>query len=90
VDGRKQRKALTAAESAVKALGRGDGVAAVRAAATATELDQIGAYSGLSRSVADAAGDLDAAGSVRKASWQVLADTVGPGPLSALIAEIAG
>ncbi len=78
-DGRQQRRALTAAEQAIKTLAGGDTAKAMTAAARATELDQIGAYAGFPEAVAAAA---------RGEGWDALFDVVGPGPLQALVAEL--
>lgn len=86
-DGKKQRNALTAAENAVKALGRHDPARARRSAATAADLDQVGAFSGLPGAVDRAVNELEASGAISASSWDSLAAAVGPGPVQALIDE---
>ncbi|MDH3499841.1 MAG: hypothetical protein OEM97_06950 [Acidimicrobiia bacterium] len=90
MDGHQQRKALTAAERAVAALGKGDADAARRAAGTASSLDQVGAFAQLVAAVATAADDLDRDGEVRAASWDHVAAAVGPGPVAAAVATYRG
>lgn len=87
IDGKKQRNALTAAERALLALGKGDGPRARKSAAKAAELDQVGLYTELPSAVDAAADDLDASSSVSAESWKGLSTVVGPGPLQALIPE---
>ena len=90
LDGQRQRKALTAAEQAIQALAAGQGERAAGAAGRAAELDQVGAFAALPDAVAAAAADLAGAGAVSEASWDGLADAVGPGPLAAAVAEARG
>jgi hypothetical protein len=90
VDGQKQRQALSAVEQALRALIDDDGDRARRGAQRAVELDQVGAFDGLEGLVAIAAGDIEATGAVTVASWQSLAEALGPGPLGALAAAQAG
>jgi len=85
VDGQKQRQALTAAERALEALGRGDAAAARMAVATAIERDQIGLFASMADAVYLAASQLEEDGEVSAATWNHLADAVGPGPLQALV-----
>lgn len=87
VDGQKQRQALTAAERAIEALGRGDSSAARMAVATAVERDQVGLFSSLADAVYMAAAELEAEGEIGPATWNQLADAVGPGPLQALVEQ---
>jgi len=87
-DGKKQRNALTAAENAVKALGLGDAVRARRSAATAADLDQVGAFSALPAAVDQAADELERRGTISPAAWEALSDAVGPGPVQSLITEV--
>ncbi len=82
MDGQSQRRALTAAEQAIQALGAGDGDRAVAAARRAAELDQVGAFADLVGAVAVAAADLTASGAVGTAAWDGVAAAVGPGPLA--------
>lgn len=88
MDGQQQRKALTAVERAIKALGVGDSETALRAAFTAAELDQIGAYSKLVEAVEVAVDRLDAGEEIDPAIWDELTEAVGPGPVAATIAEL--
>lgn len=87
LDGKRQRNALTAAENAIRALGAGDGDRARAAAAKAADLDQIGAYVQFASAVDRAASGLP---DISAASWGAIADAVGPGPLAALVDEMAG
>lgn len=87
-DGKKQRNALTAAENAVRALGRDDPTRAQRNAATAADLDQVGAFSALPAAVERAASELESGGAISAAGWDALSDAVGPGPVQALILEV--
>lgn len=88
MNGQLQRKALSAAEQALRALIAGDGTKARRAAASAAELDQVGAFAGLVPLVDAAARELTA-GPIPAERWQEIADALGPGPLSALAGEQA-
>ncbi len=90
LDGQQQRRALTAAEQAIQALGAGDGGKAVGAAGRAAELDQIGAFAALRSAVDAAAADLESGGAVSSRSWDALAAAVGPGPLAAAVAAARG
>lgn len=87
VDGQKQRQALSAAERAIEALGRGDSAAARMAVATAVERDQIGLFASMADAVYLAASELDEDGGVSDATWNTVADAVGPGPLQALVEQ---
>ncbi|MEX2280224.1 MAG: hypothetical protein WEA76_09060 [Acidimicrobiia bacterium] len=87
MDGQKQRQALTAAERAVEALGRGDASAARMAVSTAVERDQIGLFASLADAVYLAATQLEADGEISAATWNQVADAVGPGPLQALVEQ---
>jgi hypothetical protein len=89
-DGQRQRRALSAAEQALRALTDGDGERARRAAAEALQLDTIGAYRSLSGAVGVAADELDETGAVSPATWGVIARALGPGPLGAWAADRAG
>lgn len=82
MDGRAQRRALTAAERAIAYLGGAEPDKARRAAALAADLDQIGLYAGLPEAVDRAAADLEAAGSVSAGARQALIDLLAPGPLT--------
>jgi hypothetical protein len=87
VDGQKQRQALTAAERAIEALGRRDSSAARMAIATAVERDQVGLFASMADAVYLAAAELDADGAISAATWDQVADAVGPGPLQALVEQ---
>ncbi len=87
VDGQKQRQALTAAERALEALGRKDSAGARMAIATAVERDQVGLFASMADAVFMAASELEADGKISAATWNQLADAVGPGPLQALVEQ---
>lgn len=86
--GRLQRQALTAAERAIEALGRGDPVSARMAISTALDKDQTGMYVGAADAVDLAAGMLEADRRISEGAWSQLADAVGPGPLQALVEAV--
>ncbi len=86
--GQRQRKALTAAEKALRALGGGNAARARKAAAQAVDLDQIGVYSGLDTAVAPLAEKLDRGEAIDDAGWDSLIAVLGLGPLSGLIDEL--
>lgn len=86
--GRLQRQALTAAERAVEALGRGDPVSARMAISTALDKDQTGMYVGVADAVDVAAGMLERDEPITEGAWGHLADAVGPGPLQALVEAV--
>jgi hypothetical protein len=88
VDGRQQRRALTAAEQAIRHLGAGDGTRAVDAAQRAAELDQIEVFAGLPAAVGRAAADLDGGGAISAAAWEGVSAAVGQGPLAFLVDEV--
>ena len=87
-DGQQQRRALTAAEQALRALGAGNGANARKAAAKASDLDQVGLYSGLAAAVAPLADRLDRGEAIDAAGWDALVEALGLGPLSGLIDEL--
>ncbi len=86
--GRLQRQALTAAERAIEALGRGDPVSARMAVSTALDRDQTGMYVGLADAVDLAAGMLERDEKITEGVWGHLADSVGSGPLQALVEAV--
>ena len=86
--GRLQRQALTATERAIEALGRGDPVSARMAISTALDKDQTGMYVGVADAVDVAAGMLEREEQITDGAWGHLADTVGPGPLQALVEAV--
>jgi hypothetical protein len=88
LDGQSQRQALTAAERAIEALGRGDASAARSAVDTAVEKDQVGLFAALADAVHLAATQLEADGALTGATWDLLADAVGPGPLQGLVESV--
>ena len=88
LDGKRQRNALTAAERALRALGAGNTERALRSAAKAAELDQLGLFSSLSGGIASAVADLEATGAVVAKSWDRLERAVGPGPLQFLVRDL--
>lgn len=87
-DGQKQRRALTAAEQSLRALGAGNAEKARMAAVKATDLDQIGIYAELAETVAPLADGLDRGEPVPDAGWDRLTEALGLGPLSGLIDEL--
>ncbi len=88
MDGQAQRQALTAAERAIEALGRGEPAAARSAVATAVERDQVGLFARLADAVYLAASELENEGEISPATWNVVADAVGPGPLQGLVEQV--
>jgi hypothetical protein len=90
MDGHLQRQALTAAERAIEALGRRDGAAARMAVAQAVERDQVGLFGSLADAVDLAASQLEQDGVISEATWNQLADAVGPGPLEGLVESARG
>lgn len=90
MDGHQQRRALSAAERALDSLEKGDGDAARRAAAEAAALDQVEAFSHLVEAVELVIADLAAAGRVGDSALAALLEAVGPGPLAARAAGLAG
>ncbi len=87
MDGKLQRQALSAAENAIEALGRSDAVGARMAVAQAVERDQVGVFSRLADAVYLAASQLEAGEKISEATWDQLADAVGPGPLQGLVEQ---
>jgi hypothetical protein len=85
VDGQQQRKAFSAAETAIASLGAAQPLKAKRNAHLAVDLDQIGAFTGLPRAVEMGIHDIEQTGAVSGAVWDRLAVLVGDGPLRALI-----
>jgi hypothetical protein len=90
MDGHLQRQALTAAERAIEALGRSDPAGARMAMATAVERDQAGLFGALADAVQLAAAQLEEEGKLTEATWNTLADAVGPGPLQGLVEAARG
>jgi cobalamin biosynthesis protein CobD/CbiB len=90
VDGHLQRQALTAAERAIEALGRGDAAGARMAVAAAVERDQVGLFAALADAVHLAAAELERDGEISAAAWDHVADAVGPGPLQGLVEQARG
>jgi hypothetical protein len=88
MDGQAQRKALTAAEQALRALGRRDAEAAERAARRAHELDQTGVYAAFPTAVGAAAAEIRRGEAVSEATWDTLEQTLGPGPLAAVVVSL--
>jgi hypothetical protein len=89
IDGQRQRRALTAAENALRALDGGDPARARVAATEAVDLDRVDAYRGFVAAVERAAADLEAGVRVTRESWAGLAAALGPGPLNAWASERA-
>jgi hypothetical protein len=90
MDGHLQRQALNAAERAIEALGRKDPAAARMAISTAVDRDQVGLFTALADAVHLAASELEATGDLNDATWNTLADAVGPGPLQGLVEAARG
>ncbi len=90
MDGHLQRQALNAAERAIEALGRRDPAGARMAIATAVERDQVGLFGALADAVHLAAAQLETNGELTDATWNTLADAVGPGPLQGLVEAARG
>ncbi len=87
-DGQQQRKALTALERTIDALGKGDTVSAARAARRAADLDQLGVYAALPETVI-AITDLHHGGlPVPDELWDELLAAVGPGPVAAVVEQL--
>ncbi|MCU0282084.1 MAG: hypothetical protein MUE66_09790, partial [Acidimicrobiia bacterium] len=83
MSGQQQRKALSAAESALRALAAGEAARARAAADKAASLDQVGAYAGFALLVSRAAGEIEESGAVTPTTRHALCDALGPGPLAA-------
>jgi hypothetical protein len=79
-----QRRAVEAAERALRLLGAGDGAAALRAAHHAAGLDRLGSFRGLPAAIGEAAAAL-ASGTLPAEARRKLAAAVGEGPLAALV-----
>jgi hypothetical protein len=90
MDGRQQRKALSAAESALRALAAGEAARARAAVAKAASLDQVGAYAAFAGLVGRAAAEIEESGAVTEATRSALRDTLGAGPLGAAVEELLG
>ena len=90
MDGQQQRKALSAAESALRALASGDAGRARVAAEKAAALDQLGVYGAFAGWVRRAAGEIEDFGRVLPESRRGLEDVLGPGPLAAAVEELLG
>ena len=90
MDGQLQRQALNAAERAIEALGRRDAAAARQAVDTAMEKDQVGLFSALADAVHLAVSELEKDGELSEATWNTVADAVGPGPLQGLVESVRG
>ncbi len=85
MDGQQQRKALSAAESALRALAAGDAGRARTAAEKAVALDQLGAYGAFAGWVRRAAGEIEQGEGVLPATREALRDSLAPGPLAAAV-----
>jgi hypothetical protein len=90
LDGRRQRRALTAAHRSIELLALGDAAGARRAATTAAELDQVDAYADLTTVVEAAAAELEASGSLSPSGLHALRDAMPPGPLAAAAEALLG
>ncbi len=82
MDGKRQRRALTAAEQTITALASGDAAAARRGAERAADLDQLGIYIAFSQLARRAADDLEQGRAVSARMWAAIRDALGPGPLA--------
>ena len=87
-DGHQQRKALTALERAVGALGMGDAETAQRAAGRAAEFDQIGVYERLPDAIARIVSHQTDRTEVPAELWDTLLDAVGPGPVATVVEQL--
>ena len=87
-DGHQQRKALTALERAVGALGKGDAETAQRAAGRAAEFDQIGVYERLPDAIARIVSHQTDRTEVPAELWDTLLDAVGPGPVATVVEQL--
>jgi hypothetical protein len=76
-------EALGYAEEAIRAVGRGDAPFARTAVAQAFEVDH--KLSGLADIIYLACSEIEADGRVTTATWNTLADAVGPGRLLAVV-----
>ena len=90
MDGQKQRRALSAAESALRALAAGDAGRSREAAAKAAALDQLGVYASFAGLVRRAAGEIEQLGAVVEATRLALRDSLAPGPLAAAAEDWLG
>ena len=87
-DGQQQRKALTALERTIDALGKGDAVSAARASRRAADLDQLGVYAALPETVTDITDLREEGLPVPDELWDELLDAVGPGPVAAVVEQL--
>ncbi len=90
MDGQQQRKALSAAESALRALAAGGAERARLAAEKAAALDQLGVYGAFAGWVRRAAGEVEDLGCVLPGTRDGLRAALGPGPLAAAVEELLG
>jgi hypothetical protein len=89
MDGQKQRRALTAAEQALRALADGNGDAARRAIARAVELDQVQMFGEVAPLIDDAASEVHTGGGLTAERWRAIAGALGPGPLAAFAEQMS-
>ena len=87
-DGRRQRRALTAAQRSIELLAAGDGAGARRASGTAADLDQLGVYAGLAAAIEAASLELDTAGFLSAGAKEAVSAAAPPGPLAAAVAAL--
>lgn len=87
IDGKRQREALSSAERAIDQLAAGNYEAAIRAAETAAERDQVEAYRDLPQAILAAVSDMRSGG-LTTATRNSLLAAVGPGPLRAQVEGI--
>ena len=90
MEGQRQRRALTAAESALRALAAGDAERARKAAGQGADLDQLSVYRAFAGVVRRAAGEIERDGAVCAATREALRASLGPGPLAAAVEELLG
>lgn len=88
MDGQKQRNALTAAETTLRALAEGSVQRAQLNAGKAADLDQLGLFGALPAAVAAAVATIEAGTPLAAADWDGLRSAVPPGPLHALIESL--
>jgi hypothetical protein len=89
-DGRRQRRAFTAAQRSIELLAAGDGAGARRASGTASELDQMGAYADLAAAIEAASSELDTTGALSAGAREAVRAAVPPGPLAAAAEALLG
>lgn len=84
------RQAMTAAQSAIEALGRRDAGAARMAISVAVDRDEAELFARLADAVFLAATELEETEEISDSTWNQLGDAVGPGPLLSLVEQVRG